>query len=287
MEVSRLLFTSILLTTLLLTSLLLKKDISMTNTYLVKGKGSWLFVLALLILSSSSATAQKLHMKADLQNMHLWRGMEVADGTVITTDLSVTDNNEHFHFGFWGGTNMNGSYKEFDNYVSYTNKGLTLSVWDIYNFSPDADYNNKELFNYKAHETGRFIDATVSYKAPESFPLFVSWSTIFYGRDRDGQNNQNRYSTFVYADYPIYNKGEWTVKPGIGGAFAFAPGKDKDGKSTKTNFYGDTAGIVHVSLSATYRLNAFKHEFPITVLALWNPQSSEGYMQIGVQLMRL
>lgn len=33
----------------------------------------------------------QMHLKANLQNMHLWRGMEVTDGVVLTTDLSVTD----------------------------------------------------------------------------------------------------------------------------------------------------------------------------------------------------
>lgn len=241
------------------------------------------FCLSLFTFTCGSATAQ-LHLKANLQNMHLWRGMEVTDGMVLTTDLSVADRNKHFRVGVWGGTNMDGSYKEFNNYLSYTCHRFSVAVWDTYNFSPGADYNNKEFFNYKAKETGRFMDATLSCTVSKKIPLFISWSTILYGRDRDGLNAQNRYSTFVYAEYPVFCDEQWEVKTGIGAAFAFSPGKDANGTSASANFYGDTAGIVHVSVTTTYRLTVFKHDFPITVLALWNPQNSKGYLQVGIQL---
>lgn len=53
------------------------------------------------------ATAQ-LHMKANLQTNHLWRGIEVADGLVITGDVNYSLCNGLFNLGFWGGTNTRG-----------------------------------------------------------------------------------------------------------------------------------------------------------------------------------
>ena len=240
--------------------------------------------LFLLLAISGKASAQ-LHLKANVQNMHLWRGMEVTDGMVLTTDLSVTDARQHFRAGVWGGASMDGSYKEFNNYLSYTLHRFSVSVWDTYNFSPEADYNNREFFNYKAKETGRFVDATLSYTVSEKYPLFISWSTILYGRDRDGLNTQNRYSTFVYTDYPVFCDEHWEVRPGIGTAFAFSPGKDADGTSSSSHFYGDTAGVIHLSVATTYHLTISRQACPVTVLALWNPQSSKGYLQIGIQLL--
>lgn len=241
------------------------------------------FILFFLSVYSVTVNAQ-LNWKTNLQSMHLWRGMEVTDGLVLTTDLSLTDRHKHFRAGIWGGTNINGSYKEFNYYLSYTYRRLGVAVWDTYNFSPGADYNNSEFFNYKARETGRFIDATVSYTLSEKYPLFVSWSTILYGRDRDVLNSQNRYSTFVYAEYPVWKNESWEVKPGIGAAFALAPGKSLDGQRSTVHFYGEEAGIVHIALSTTYQLMLFQHPFPITMMALWNPQSDKGYLQIGIQL---
>lgn len=246
--------------------------------------GKRLFALSCFLLLAAGSLQAQVNMKANLQNMHLWRGMEVTDGFVLTTDLSIADRHKHFRAGLWGGMNTNGSYKEFDYYLSYTLGRFSVSLWDTYNFSPDADYNNKEIFNYKAKETGRFIDATVSYTVSEKLPLSLNWSTILFGRDRDGLNAQNRYSTFAYAEYPVWQNEDWEIKPGIGAAFALSPGKDADGNATHEHFYGESAGIVHISLTSTYQLAIGKLKFPVTLLALWNPQSSEGYLQIGVRL---
>ncbi len=53
-----------------------------------------------------------------------------------------------------GGAGVTGAFKEFDYFFSITKAGFTLAVWDIYNFSPDAPYNNSQVFNYVADETG-------------------------------------------------------------------------------------------------------------------------------------
>jgi len=231
----------------------------------------------------SEADAQ-FHLKANLQNLHLWRGMEVTDGMVLTTDLSVTDPSGKFTFGVWGGTNTKGSYKEFNHYVSYAVKGFKLALWDTYNFSPGASYNNQEYFNYRAHETGRFLDATLSYDFGPAFPLQFSWSTILFGRDRDKQNTQNLYSTFVYGEYAVYRRDSWKVSTGIGAAFALRPDRSRSASESAYHFYGETPGVVHLSLQAVYSLKVFERDFPITVMALWNPQSNQGYFQAGVQL---
>lgn len=47
------------------------------------------YIGLLLMLFSLEATAQ-LHMKANLQTNHLWRGIEVADGLVITGDVNYS-----------------------------------------------------------------------------------------------------------------------------------------------------------------------------------------------------
>lgn len=240
-------------------------------------------ILLALICITVNVDAQ-MNMKTNLQNMHLWRGMEVTDGIVLTTDLSISDRKKHFQFGFWSGVNATDSYKEFNNYFSYTNRAFKIALWDTYNFSPEATYNNKEFFNYDAGETGRFLDATISYLGSSKIPLFVSWSTIIFGRDRDGLNSKNRYSTFIFAEYSVWKDDKWEIKPGIGAAFAFSYGRDVAGNNSKEHFYGNNFGIVHVSLTSVYQLRIFQYDFPITAMALWNPQSSKGYLQVGIQL---
>lgn len=222
--------------------------------------------------------SQQLIMSINVQNMHLWRGMEVADGLVFTTDVALTDPKGNFRIGLWGGTNTQGTYKEFNYYASYTFKGFSLTLCDTNNFSSEATYNNKEFFNYKARETGRFLDATASYRFGERFPLLLSWSTVIFGRDRNSSNTSNKYSTFCYVEYPVYRKDKWRVDAGIGGAFAL----NRAGNSS--HFYGDTPGIVHAALKITRNLNIGKWEIPIFTCALWNPQCNQAFFQLGTQL---
>ncbi|MDR1610666.1 MAG: hypothetical protein LBS08_04065 [Candidatus Symbiothrix sp.] len=211
--------------------------------------------------------------------MHLWRGMEVADGLILTTDVSVSDKKEHFRLGVWGGTNTSGSYKEFNNYMSYTYQRFTLSLWDTYNFSPGATYNNEEYFNYNVRETGRFLDASMSYRLGDKFPLLLYCATVIFGRDRNADNTANKYSTFCYAEYPVYRNNIWRVDGGIGGAFALNPAGDS------SHFYGNKPGIVHITMKVSRTLKLYEWEIPMFFCVLWNPHGDKGFLQVGAQVL--
>lgn len=136
--------------------------------------------VACLLVWVAIKSAAQVHMDVHLATNHLWRGMEVTDGLVFTGDVNYTLLGGMVNVGFWGGTNSQGTYKEFNNHLSFHYEGLLLALWDTYNFSEDATYNNKEFFNYKAHDTGRFLDATLSYRFGGRVPLLLSWSTIIF-----------------------------------------------------------------------------------------------------------
>ena len=239
-----------------------------------------IFILLIICSLFFCSMNAQIHFQANVANNHLWRGMEVADGMVFTSDISITDKNEYFRIGLWGGTNTSGTYKEFNHYVSFTYRQLNLSVWDTYNFSPGATYNNKEYFNYSAHSTGRFIDATLSYRFGKQFPLFVTWSTILFGRDRNTSNTANKYSTFVYVEYPIYQNKGWNIDTGIGGAFALnEAGND-------SHFYGNSPGIVHAALKISKHVVFKEYKIPVYACMMWNPQRNNAFFQIGIQLFK-
>lgn len=243
----------------------------------MKNKIARQYVLLILLLCSSGTYGQ-LHFTANIQTNHLWRGIEVADGMVITSDISYSLLNGCINLGFWGGTNTQGSYKEFNNHVSFHYKGFSLALWDTYNFSPGAAYNNKEFFNYKAHSTGRFLDAIATYHCGKKFPLSLSWSTIIFGRDRNETNTANKYSTFCYMEYPVFRQDKWQVDAGVGGTFAL------NQAGSPANFYGDTSGIVHISLKTTYELTIGTYPLPIYICTVWNPQANRAFLQIGAQV---
>ncbi len=234
-------------------------------------------LLATILLFATTSFAQ-FNMDATLATNHLWRGGEVASGIVITSKVSVSDNKGHFTGGFWGGMNSTGEYKEFNNFVSFSADGLTVELWDTYNFSTFATYNNEEFFNYDPSTTGRFLDATAKYRFGDKFPLLLSWSTVIFGRDRNVDNTANRYSTFCYVEYPLYSKNSWICEGGVGAAFALSP--DASGE----NFYGTESGVVHVTLKVTNKLQIKNYSLPISVLTMWNPQSGKGYFQLSAQV---
>ena len=220
------------------------------------------------------------------ENMHLWRGMEVTPSSLFVTDLHLMNTTNSFNFGLWGGAGINGDYKEFDYYTSYTKHRITLSLWDIYNFSPGATYNNRQLFNYARGETGHFIDFSMGYRLPLPHPLNLNWATIIYGRDRDAVNKQNRYSTYVTVNYQLINDQQTIIRAGLSGAFAFSPGKNLDGQRSKANFYGTKPGIVDATLQGDKTIDIAGLHIPVTLTAMWNPRNNYGNIEIDVGLLQ-
>ena len=214
-----------------------------------------------------------------VKNMHLWRGQQVTSAALGAVDLNIKDNKKRFTLGLWGGAGFNGKYKEFDYYVSFEKSGFSIAVWDIYNFSDDVAHNNSQMFNYRADQTGHFIDVAVAYQLQGKLPLKMSWATVLYGRDRGALNEKNLYSTYVSVDCPVLKHNVVNLDFGIAGAFAL----NKE-SGTKANFYGNTAGIVNINVTASKVLQLGKYKLPVAVMAMWNPENNSANLQLAVDL---
>lgn len=236
-------------------------------------------IVVLTALVSVSVYGQKLHFSGGLQNMHLWRGLQVADGGVLSADMNLGIWNDSFRVGLWGGTDLTGEYKEFDYYLSYSKAGFSVALWDIFNYSPSLTFS-KDIFNYDRFTTGHFIDLSVGYDfgVVTKVPLRLNWATILAGRDLNSAGH-NMYSTFVYGEYSIFRDEHWTVDLGLGGTFAF----NREQGDGERNFYG-TDHINQVSLKATYLCKFRNFNLPVFAHAMWNLDSGNGYMQVGVNL---
>ena len=103
-------------------------------------------LVVMAVMGSVASYGQKFHLSGTLQNMHLWRGLQVADGGVLAADVNVGFLNDGLKVGLWGGTDFTGDYKEFDYYVSYSVAGFTFAVWDIFNYSPELPFS-KDIFS--------------------------------------------------------------------------------------------------------------------------------------------
>ncbi|MGM9657279.1 MAG: hypothetical protein ACI3ZA_08935 [Alloprevotella sp.] len=253
----------------------------MKHTLFIKAAAMFAaFASALAV--SAEGEYEAIGLKVNVANNHLWRGIEVSDGLVLTASLGIHDKKDRLHFGLWGGTNTSGKYKEMNYFAEMKHGGWKLALWDIYNFSPGAEYNNREYFNYSARSTGRFLDAILSYTFPKKFPLTVSWSTVVFGRDRNETNSANKYSTFVYAEYPFTIKEKWRLLLGGGGAFAL----NKAG--SPSTFYSTRPGIVHVEMRLERTLKITKrYSLPLHVSAVWNPECNRAYLQIAATVLSL
>jgi hypothetical protein len=102
-----------------------------------------------------------------------------------------------FEIGVWGSTDFAGSYKEVDPYVSVTGGPIKVTVTD-YNWNLEkAGY-----FDYKNSETGHRFEGSIGYTGPASFPLSVSWNTMFYGFDKKANDSTKQaYSTYIELGY--------------------------------------------------------------------------------------
>lgn len=244
-----------------------------------------ILALSLCLLPSLSLLAQDeekytpVDFSLQLKNMHLWRGLQVTNTALGAVDLHLKDKSNSFTAGLWGGAGFTGDYKEFDYYMSYSKSGFTVALWDIYNFSKDATYNNRQVFNYSARDTGHFIDISVAYRFQGSFPLNISWATVIFGRDRGVLNEKNLYSTYVSMDYPVLRGGIVDVDLGVAGAFALNP---EDG--TDAHFYAKDAGIVNINVTVSKKLKFGNYTLPVSVMGMFNPANNEANLQIALDI---
>ena len=221
-----------------------------------------------------------------IESMHLWRGFRVTDATNSVTTLTYKSKDGKLAAGFYGAYSFDGFYTEFDNYISYSTNGFTVSVWDINNFTNyETDYydTSSDFFDY-SRRSSRFVEATLAYKFQSSnFPLSLSWTTILTGRDYFVNNNGNdegRFSTYIQASAPVYKDSSGGVLSiGIGGAFALnnLPGED-------SHFYGSKPNLVNTYLTYSRSISLLKHKIPVSAKAMYNPEQQISGLEISVVL---
>lgn len=227
-----------------------------------------------------------LDLDINIANNHLWRGIEVSDGLVVTSSLAVHDPKEYVKAGVWSGTNTSGDYKELNFFVQFAVQRFRLEFWDTYNFSPGADYNNHEFFNYNARTTGRFLDCIASYKVSERFPLTLTWSTILFGRDRYNlysADSKQRYSTYVAAGYRCFDRQQLTIDAAAGGTFTL-----NNYKGDRSTFYSSRPGVIDLRVTATYNLRITdSYSLPLSATVMCNPVEDRAYFQLSAKVLSL
>ncbi|MDD4032104.1 MAG: hypothetical protein PHS48_02535 [Bacteroidales bacterium] len=154
---------------------------------------------------TSSLKAQekvKADARVDLVSSYVWRGL-YQTGASIQPTLAFAYSG--FNLTAWGSTDFK-LFKEFDLTLGYTTGGLTLSVTDYWWAGQGQRY-----FDYDLH----YFEGTAAYYMGESFPMTLSWSTIFSGEgDKDASGDQ-MYSSYLEAGYD-FTVGEIALHPAVG-----------------------------------------------------------------------
>lgn len=172
---------------------------------------SALTATALLMSSTTFAQEEKqfeIAPAADLVSSYVWRGVYQTGASV---QPSITVSYAGVSLTAWGSTDFSSMSdpdkgKEFDLTVGYGIGGFSIGVTDYWWAG--------EGHRYGDYSNSHFFEGTVGYHFGKSFPLGITWSTMFAGGDKKADGDQ-QLSTYVEAAYDFNVLGV-DVTPGIG-----------------------------------------------------------------------
>jgi len=162
------------------------------------------FLLPLVSVSgqiSDSVIASHIKVTAELVSHYVWRGSMATGSPTPNFQPTLAYTCKMLEIGVWGSTSFDGTYKEFDPYIAVTGGPIKVTFTDY-----DWNLGRAAYFNYYSNETGHMLEGSVGYTGPASFPLSVSWNTMFYGFDKKDTTGTDKtlkqaYSTYIELGY--------------------------------------------------------------------------------------
>jgi hypothetical protein len=228
---------------------------------------------------------------ADLVSRYIWRGADYGNSPAVqpAAAFSVAG----FKAGFWGSyalgqnskqindttiANM-GHYAEFDMYLSYTWKGVTIMAYDYFFPNPLNANTGNNYYNFNNQTTGHTLEICLSWAGTTKFPLQLFAGTLVYGADKGkdadgtyGAGSDNNFSTYLEAAYQFNVKG-FGVKPFIGG-IPFG-----------SSWYGPYGGVINTGLTISKSVKITNdYSLPVFGSVISNPQAGSVFLVFGVSL---
>lgn len=211
-------------------------------------------------------------LSGDLVSSYVFRGYYQC-GTSFQPSLSF--HVEGFNAMIWGCTDFAGSgFKEADIFLSYSFKGLTFRVSDVWyagqagkgnSNSPD----NNRYFNFKRSTTDHKLELGLSYKLPfEKAPVDFTWYTSVWGNDRKSDGKQ-AFSSYFQITYPFSVK--MIDLEALVGCVPYDP------------FNGNKFAVTNVGFKLAYTIPVSEHfELPIFSTVIWNPYVQDVHVVFGL-----
>ncbi|WP_300725658.1 TorF family putative porin [uncultured Bacteroides sp.] len=219
---------------------------------------------AVVLMLPTKAAAQNeftVNGKIDFVSDYVWRGAYQNSGVSIQPSLTL--GYAGLTLNFWGNQSLENSAKEFDINLGYTINNFSITVSDYWWSGVDMPYGH--------YENQHFFEGTLAYCFGESFPLTLSWSTMFAGGDKD-EDGDLQGSTYINASYPISLPLDITLTPSVG----FTPWK---------GMYHDKAAFTDISLKASKDIKVNdRFSIPLFVQAIVSPVYDRTYLVGGFSL---
>lgn len=224
--------------------------------------------VAILLLPIKTYAQDKFTVngKADFVSDYIWRGADQNSG--FSVQPSLTLGYEGFSINVWGSQtlsrwNVEIPSKEFDINLSYSFKNFSVTVSDYWWSGVNQPYGH--------YKDSHFLEGTLAYCFGDSFPLTLSWSTMFAGADKNAEGKLQG-STYINASYPISLPANITLTPAIG----FTPWK---------GYYHNKAAFTDISLKANKDLKVTdQFSIPVFVQAIVTPVYDRTYFVAGLSL---
>jgi hypothetical protein len=205
---------------------------------------------------------------ADVVSSYIWRGDYLsAAGIQPHIGLDIAG----FSIGAWGSTDFTGAAsKEVDFTIGYEITGLSLAVTDYWIVNQD---DGNRYFNYDDKKgSAHVFEAALGYTLPvQSFPLSLSWNTVFAGADGVNGKGKKAFSTYIEASCPFAIK-----EVALDAAIGLSP--------WETSFYtSNSFSVVNISLKACREIRITENfALPLFGQLIVNPRSEDTFLVVGV-----
>ncbi len=204
--------------------------------------------------------------KVDFVSDYIWRGADQNSG--FSVQPSLTLGYAGFSINVWGSQtlsrwNVETHAKEFDINLSYSLDNFSITVSDYWWSGVNQPYGH--------YKDSHFFEGTLAYRFCESFPLILSWSTMFAGADKN-EEGELQGSTYINVSYPISLPADITLTPAIG----FTPWK---------GYYHNKVAFTDISLKANKNIKVTdKFSIPVFIQAIVAPVYDRTYLIAGFSL---
>ncbi|MEI6766599.1 MAG: hypothetical protein WCM76_13280 [Bacteroidota bacterium] len=240
-----------------------------------------LMFIALFALTSMQGNAQEkkkwLSIGSDLMSRYVWRGTCYSRSPNVQPSITF-DPGIGLKAGAWGSYGIMGDYAEADLFLSYSFKGVSLTLNDYYFPNESAPVMN--YFNYKSATTGHQFEAALGYDGPEKFPIHFLAGTIVYGADK--KLDKTTIDT-VTMDTTMTYKSRFSTYFELG--YTFGMFNVFAGFTPAAGIYGDGMGVINAGITARKEIKITdKFSLPAQMSVITNPRARNIYFVFGISI---